>query len=273
MVEFTFQEEIRYTPVHLTRAALRFSKEIAYPDLEIDHYLALIDQLAEWARAVVPQDSPAFLQARKLADFLFHRFGFRGNADAYEDPRNSYLNEVLDRKLGIPISLSVLFTTVAEEVGLQAHGVGLPGHFIVSVQDRLGVAYFDPFHEGRQLSVEDCARLVQSTAGLGGSFQMDWLKPVAPLDILARMLNNLRNVFLKQEDWPKLLSVIEHLRMLQPDQPGHLRDLGLLHQQLGSLRLAVQLYEQYLRQAPDAADAEMVRSSLQIATSQMARKN
>jgi regulator of sirC expression with transglutaminase-like and TPR domain len=273
VVDLTFRDEIQITPINLPRAALRFSKEIAYPTLEIDRYLALLDQLGGWARAVVPLDSPAFLQARELGEFLFQRFGFHGNAEAYEDPRNSYLNEVMDRRLGIPISLSVLFVAVAQAVGLQAYGIGLPGHFIVGVQDQLGVAYFDPFHAGRQLTVEDCARLVESTAGVGGTFQMEWLQPAAPADILVRMLNNLRNVYLKGEAWPQLIAVIERLRLLQPDLPGHLRDLGLLHHQLGALRLAIQFYEQYLQRAPDAPDAETVRGNLQAAASQIARKN
>ncbi len=273
MAERTFQEEITLSPIHLPRAALRFSKEIAYPDLEIDRYLLMLDQLVDWSRAVVPQDSPAFLQARELADFLFHRFGFQGNTGDYEDPRNSYLNEVLDRRLGIPISLSVLFLAVAQQLGLEAYGIGLPGHFIVGVQDVIGMVYFDPFHEGRQLSLEDCARLVEATTGMGGELQPEWLRPSRPVDILIRMLNNLRNVYLKLEGWPRLLAVIERLQYLQPDLPGHLRDLGLLHHQMGSLRLAVQFYEQYLQQSPGASDAETVRGNLKDAAGQMARRN
>ncbi len=273
MVERTFQEEITATPIHLPRAALLFSKEIAYPDLDIDHYLALLDQLTAWSGRVVPRSGPALIRAHRLADFLFRKFAFRGNPAEYEDPRNSYLNEVLDRQLGIPISLSVLFLSIAQRLGLAAHGIGLPGHFIVSVQDALGVAYFDPFHEGRQLSIEDCARLVEATAGLPGPFRREWLRPAEPVEILTRMLNNLRNAYLKRQDWRRLLAVIERLRLLQPDFPGHLRDLGLLHHQMGSLRRAAQFYEQYLRQSPGAPDARMVRAHLENITYLMARRN
>ncbi len=273
MPELTFQEEIHNIPINIPRAALRFAKEIAYPNLQVGDSMALIEQLAGWSREVIHQNVPVFMQARQLADFLFRRFGFLGNPKEYEDPRNSYLNEVLERRLGIPISLSVLYVAVAQTLGLPAYGVGLPGHFIVGVQDPLGAVYFDPFHEGRQLSIDDCARLVEATAGLRGAFQKAWLEPANPLDILIRMLNNLRNVYLKQQAWPQLLGVIEHLRLLQPDLPAHLRDLGLIHHQLGSLRQAVQLYEQYLQSAPEAPDAEVMRGNLQAAAQRMARMN
>lgn len=273
MPELTFREEIQNIPINLPRAALSFSKEIAYPDLQVEVYMALIEQLAGWSREVIHQNVPPFMQARELADFLFRRFGFLGNPQEYEDPRNSYLNEVLERRLGIPISLSVLYMAVAHSLGLPAYGVGLPGHFIVGIQDPLGAAYFDPFHEGRQLSIEDCARLVEATAGLRGAFQKEWLEPAEPVDILARMLNNLRNVYLKRQVWPQLLAVIEHLHILQPDLPSHQRDLGLLHHQLGSLRQAVQFYEQYLQNAPGAPDAGAIRGNLQAAAQRKARMN
>jgi regulator of sirC expression with transglutaminase-like and TPR domain len=235
--------------------------------------MALLEQLADWSRRVVPNDLPLFMQARRLAEFLFHQFGFQGNAQDYEDPRNSYLNEVIDRRAGIPISLSVIFVSVAQSLGLPAYGIGLPGHFIVGVEDPLGTVYFDPFHEGRQLSIEDCARLVETTAGLGSLFQKEWLRPAAPDEILVRMLNNLRNVYLKRAAWPELLAVIERLRQLQPEQPGHLRDLGLIHHQLGELRPAVRFYEAYLQGAPGAPDVEQIQANLQDATRQMARRN
>jgi regulator of sirC expression with transglutaminase-like and TPR domain len=273
MTEFAFGDEIKRDPVDLPRAALCFAREIAYPALDLSQSLAILDQLAAWAGEVIPTDRPAILRGRDLAHFLFIRFGFRGNAQAYEDPRNSYLNEVLDRRLGIPISLSVVFMALAQRLDLQAYGVGLPGHFIVAIQDPLGVAYFDPFHEGRQLTVEDCAQLVQATAGLGDPFQPEWLRPTAPLDILARMLNNLRNTYLKQESWPQLLAVVERLRLLQPELASHLRDLGLIHHQMGFLRQAVGYYEQYLRLAPDAPDRAAIRANLQTVTAQIARMN
>jgi regulator of sirC expression with transglutaminase-like and TPR domain len=273
MAEWTFAGEIQNIPVNVARAGLVFSKEIAYPDLQVDIYLARIEQLAGWAREVLHENVPVFLQARQLAEFLFQRFGFHGNTGEYEDPRNSYLNEVLDRRLGIPISLSVLYVAVAQSLGLPAYGVGLPGHFIAGVRDPLGDVYFDPFHEGRQLTIEDCARLVDATAGLQGAFQTEWLEPAAPVDILARMLNNLRNIYLKQQAWPQLLAVAERLRLLQPDFPGHLRDLGLLYHQLGSLRQAVRYYEQYLQSSANAPDAETIRGNLQTATQNLARRN
>lgn len=273
MEDLTFVDELKQSPIDIPRAALRFARAIAYPDLDIAHYLARLDWLAGMASKVLHPNKPVPVQAEALADFLFRQFGFQGNTTDYLDPRNSYINEVLDRRLGIPISLSVIYVSVAQRLGLPAQGVGLPGHFIVSIQASEGDLYLDPFHGGRRLSLEDCANLVILTTGYSGSFQMEWLDPTPPADILVRMLNNLKNVYMTKEDWDRTLTVLEHIRLVQPERPENLRDLGLVYHRMNSLRLAVQLYEQYLTKAPDAVDAGDIRKSLQEAAKRLAQLN
>lgn len=273
MTELTFRDEINLDPINIPRAALRFAKEIAYPDLEVEHYLVQLEKLAATARREMPPQVSIRDQAEFLASLLFREIGFQGNIEAYEDPRNSYLNEVLDRQLGIPISLSMIYVAVAERLGLPAKGVGLPGHFIVSVQDPKGEWYLDPFNGGIRLSVGDCARLVQDTTGFDGAFDMDWLKPADARGILTRMLSNLKIIYVQQEAWAYAIAVIEHLQMLQPDLPDHLRDLGLIHRQGGSLRQAVYYLERYLLKAGDAEDVEVVRKRLRMAIEELARRN
>jgi regulator of sirC expression with transglutaminase-like and TPR domain len=269
----SFEDEINRSPINVPRAALLFAREIAYPDLEVDQYLARLDQLGRWARRIVAADSTTTTKAKALSDFLFDRFGFRGNTAEYTDPRNSYLNEVLDRQLGIPISLSVIYVSLARQLGVPAEGIGLPGHFIVGIQEPQGDFYLDPFHGGRWLTVANLARLVAESTGYSGDFRQEWLEPASPVGILTRMLNNLKEIYLHQKAWSRALAVVERLGILQPELPDHLRDLGLIHHQQGAYRSAIHYYQEYLSRAPQAPDAELVKINLQTAAQQLAQLN
>jgi regulator of sirC expression with transglutaminase-like and TPR domain len=273
LAESTFRDQISRSPIDVPHAALCFAREIAYPELDVQHYRLRIDHITQAARAQLSPFLPVTGQAEALSDFLFIQQRFQGNGANYQDPRNSYVNEVIERRLGIPISLSVIYIAIAQELGLPAQGVGLPGHFIVGIQESDGGIYLDPFHGGVRLSRADCAQLVREATGFSGAFQPEWLKPVSPTVILTRMLNNLRNIYQHQEDWTHTLAVVERLRMLQPDLPDLLRDLGTIHERKGSLRVAIQYYEQYLSQAPQAADAEIVLTRLRGATHQLSQLN
>jgi regulator of sirC expression with transglutaminase-like and TPR domain len=269
----TFQEELTQTPINLPRAALQFAREIAYPDLDISDSLEQMDRLAEAAGAAVAQAQLMPDKADALAYYLFQRLGYRGNSADYSDPRNSYLNKVLERRLGIPISLSVLYVAVAERLDIPALGVGMPGHFIVTVLDPQGAFYLDPFHGGSRLSLAECARLVALATGTSEPFRKEWLNPSPPVEILTRMLNNLRQVALQSEDWHLAAAVVEHLRLVQPDAAGLQRDLGVIYHRLGSLRRAVENYEAYLERSPQAPEAESIRANLLAAAQKLARLN
>ncbi len=273
MSEYTFAEEIKTEPINVPRAALLYAREIAYPGLDIQAALVHLDALANAAQVFLVDHQPVIEQAEALVDFLFIRNQFRGNTQAYSDPRNSYLNEVLERRLGIPISLSVLYMAVAHRLGIPAQGIGLPGHFIVGIPAEREVYYLDPFHGGTRLSQDDCASLVWASTGYEGAMQPEWLDPVPQRALLTRMLNNLRGVYLQQEAWAFALAAVEHLRMLQPEIPDLLRDTGLIYHQQGSLRLAAQHYQQYLTAAPNAPDAAVVRSQLDSVVRQLAMLN
>jgi regulator of sirC expression with transglutaminase-like and TPR domain len=273
MVTLTFQEEIRQEPIDLPRAALRFAQEISYPALDVASYLTQLDNLAVCARLAISTSASKRGQAEETARYLFQEAGFRGNAGVYHDPRNSYLNEVLDRRLGIPITLSVLYVVVAQRLGIPAQGVGLPGHFIVSVEGSDGPLFLDPFNGGRQLSVIECARLIELSTGYTGPFQPEWLQPASPLEILVRMLHNLRGVYIQQDNWRMALQVVEHLQIAQPKNTDHLRDLGIIHNQMGSLSSAIGYFERYLVMAPEASDAALVRRNLQETAQKLSRRN
>lgn len=274
MDEFSFRDELRQAPINLTRATLRFAQEIAYPAMDPYTYMARLDHLARSARPFLDPEAPVQTQADMVADFLFRQLGFAGNRSQYDDPRNSYLNEVLDRRLGIPISLSVVFIEVARRSGIPASGIGLPGHFIVGVQGLHKMHLYDPYNGGLRLSEEDCAQLVRTTTGYDGPFQPEWLLPVQPGRILIRMLNNLRLLYIQEADWTHARAVIERMRLLQPDKMELLRDLGFVHHQKGSLQKAVHYYEQYLlRSQPPEEEAQAITKALRTAAYQLARLN
>jgi len=270
----TFKAEIREAGEALSplRAGLLFARGIAYPDLRPSHYLAQLDDLAEAARRALTAHTSPLTRSRALSEWLFQTHGFHGNDPDYYDPRNSYLNEVLERRIGIPISLSVIYLALGERLGVPVLGVGLPGHFIVAVVGEDGPLYLDPFNAGRALAVNECADIARRATGTD-EFDPDWLRPAAPRDIVARMLNNLRGFYLRVEDWPLSLAVVEHLRDLQPEVSEHLRDLGLLHYRNGALRAAAHYFTYYLARHPDAEDADSVRHSRAVVVEHLARLN
>jgi regulator of sirC expression with transglutaminase-like and TPR domain len=273
MAVTSFMSEVARSPIDVTRAAFIFAKEIAYPALDIARYLERLDQLAASVWINISAVRTPAAQAKALAESLFGQIGFQGNQQNYTDPRNSYLNEVFDRRLGIPISLSVIYMAIADRLGIPAAGIGLPGHFIVKVPAENGPGFIDPFHAGRQLTLDDCARLVEQTVGYSGPLQDEWLEPIPAQAILTRMLNNLRGIYLQEQAWQLAQATIERLQILQPELVELQRDLGVIHHRSGSLRLAAYHYERYLQAAPDAPDAETIRIYMNAAVQRMARLN
>jgi regulator of sirC expression with transglutaminase-like and TPR domain len=255
------------------RAGLLFARECAYPDLHPSDYLARLDALVEEARPVLSGAGSDAERGLALSAYLFETAGFRGNSAEYADARNSYLNQVLERRLGLPISLSVIYLEVGRQLGLAVDGVGLPGHFIVSLAGEDGPILIDPFHAGRRLSHADCMALAQSAMGPGVAFDQGWLAPTGARDIVARMLNNLRGFYISVEDWPLAIRIVEHLRQLQPRDDRHLRDLGLLHYRNGAYRRASRLLNDYVLRNPSAPDLEAVRRGRDRMLEQLARLN
>ena len=168
-----------------------------------------------------------------LCRYLFHEMGFRGNKEGYYDPRNSYLNEVLNRKTGIPISLTALVMAIGSRAGLRVVGIGLPGHFVARANDGENDVLFDPFHGGRILGPQACETLVQQVTGKPFRATAEALAPL-PLDLMVhRMLANLKAIYLRAQDPNRAVQVIGRLRQLHPDDPVQVRDLGIALVQAG----------------------------------------
>ncbi len=273
MIDLTFGEMARRPFPDLSSAVLLLAKEVAYPLLNVEKYLRQLDDIADRAAIHVrPKDSTA-ARAELLGDFLFKQEKFRGNSAVYDDPRNSYFNEVLDRGLGLPITLSILYLVIAERLHLPAFGVGLPGHFIVGVQAKEDILYFDPFHGGGRVSAADCARLVELTVGYKGMFQSEWLAAVSTQEILKRMLNNLRITFTQQKLWPEAITIVERMRQMDPRSPHHLRELGIIYYRQGDMRRAATFLNAYLELEPNASDASAIRRGVAKALDEWVRQN
>ncbi len=254
--------------IDLARAALLYARD-AYPDLDPVLYL---HQMDEWAADIQADIAASIDPIATLNRFLFGDLRFDGNRSFYGDPRNSYLNQVIERRLGLPITLSVLYIEGARRLGLRVEGIGLPGHFIVRYLEQGGARFIDPFHQGRRLSGEDCRNLVIDLSDGRVEFQLAMLEPVDAPFILTRMLTNLKNAYVQEQQFDQALPVVERLLDVAPDEPAHLRDLGLLHYELKHYGPALQALNHYALIAGLAPDdpVQQVIAHLQI---QIARLN
>jgi regulator of sirC expression with transglutaminase-like and TPR domain len=218
----------------LARAALLIASE-EYPGLDSLRYIAKLEVMAAAVRpAVTMTDDPAW-KIRSLNTYLFEERGFRGNTEDYYDPRNSFLNDVVDRRLGIPITLSVIYMEVGRRVGIPLQGVGMPGHFITKYAEPGEDIYIDPFNRGRILSREACEELIQQLHGEPVPFQESFLAPVSKKQILARMLMNLKAVYIHNQNHLKALSVVERLLIIQPDVEQEKKDRAALRNLISML--------------------------------------
>jgi regulator of sirC expression with transglutaminase-like and TPR domain len=202
----------------LARAALLIA-EPEYPELELEQYMSALDRLGVEARARLEQPAAASeLPLRTVTRLLHDELGFRGNADDYYDPRNSFLNEVLDRRVGIPITLAIVMLEVAARAGVQAHGVSFPGHFIVrtpGVPIHSAPRFFDPF-DGQPLDGAALRRLMARATGEERDPDPRLLEPATKMQILLRMLNNLRGIYAARGDEERLKGVLERMQVLEP---------------------------------------------------------
>lgn len=238
-----------------------------YPELDVQEVLGDVDQLLARLKRRIPHDSPALQRLRALNQFFFRDMGFGGNVNNYYDADNSYMSAVLRTRRGIPISLAVLWLELAQGLGLNAHGVAFPGHFMVKVSLPKGQVVIDPF-TGQSLSREDLSeRLVpfqREQRSQSDSQELSdadiplglYLQSAPPREIIARMLHNLKEIFRTQEDWQRMLPVQDRLIVLQPDAWSEYRDRGLAFAALGKATPAVRDFDVYVSNAPDAIDAK-----------------
>ena len=256
--------------IDLARAALLIAAE-EYPRLEPRAYLEQLDSLGETVRARVAHEPEPERQVAALNALLFGEEGFRGNESSYYDPRNSYLNQVLERRLGIPITLSLGYVEVGRRAGLPLSGVSFPSHFLVAYEDEPRLL-IDPFNCGRLLSVPDCEHMLLEAFGSSARLQHAYLAPSPPRAMLVRLLTNLKLAYQRAGDLQRALRVSEQLLVVQPSAAG-LRDRGLLRFRLADFQGATTDLDQYLESEPGAPDAPAISRELAVIRHLHERRN
>ena len=232
------------------------------PEVDPDGTLGLLDGLAERVRLRLDVGDAQTHVLDRVHDVLYRETGFRGPTPAeFHDPRNSLLDVVCRRRIGLPISLAIVELEVAWRIGLPLVGIGLPGHFIVGAP---GGVLVDPAGDGRRLTPDDCQALIRRSVGDGVLFHAGMLRPAGRRDILIRVLRNLRTAHLAARDWPAALGSVEMLAVVEPTDPDHGRDRGLLLGRMGRFGDAVAALNRYLEERPDGHDASDVRQVMGI---------
>ncbi len=261
-----FQALLSTEDVPLADAALAVAAE-EYQSLDPVKYIARLDDLATRVRMHAPAPSRAAAVLMAVRTVLYEEERFRGNDEDYYDPRNSFLNEVLDRRLGIPITLSLLYMEVARRAGLPLQGVAFPGHFLLKYAPPGGPEVFiDAYNGGEVLSLDECVARFKA-ASHGRPVEPRHLAGVGPRQILARLLHNLKRIYLERSDDVRLWWVVDRLLMLEPGQREELRDRGLIAARLGAAAAAAKDLTAYLDVAADSPDAPQVREVLETVRS------
>ncbi|MGH8682264.1 MAG: SirB1 family protein [Burkholderiales bacterium] len=257
-----FAELVTREQFSLAEACLLIAED-QYPGLDIAAGVAKLDAMAATVRGRLAADAAAEQKVAALNFHLFGELGFRGNADAYYDPRNSYLNEVLERRIGIPITLSIVYLEVGRRLGLQLQGVSFPGHFLVKLRLKQGSLVLDPFTGGEPCSETELrARLGRALpADRSATPDLDrHLEPATPREIVARVLRNLKGIYLKSAKLERALAVMHRMLLVVPESAEELRDRGLVHAELECFRPALADLQSYLRRRPDAPDASDIHA-------------
>jgi regulator of sirC expression with transglutaminase-like and TPR domain len=247
--------------IPLAEAALLMACE-EYPQLTISPYLDQLDAIAAQVKATLHEGDSPMDVARKISAILFDELGFRGNTEDYYDPRNSYFNDVLERRIGIPITLSAVYMEIARRLPFPVSGVGMPGHFLVKYSDRTLEFFLDPFNRGEILSHQDCEEKLKGMYGDSLEFSEQLLDTVTHRQILARMLNNLKSIYLKGQTYDKGLAIVDMMMLVDPNDADQYRDRGLLRLRLRQFEKAVRDLEHYLKVAPGAADRSDIEDHL-----------
>jgi regulator of sirC expression with transglutaminase-like and TPR domain len=258
--------------IDLGRAALALAR-LEHPDLDEDGYVERLREFAAQLRPKLAEGRASKDVVGPLSRHLFEELGFCGNEGDYYDLRNSFLNEVIDRRTGIPITLSVVYLEVARHLGLPYFGVGLPGHFLVKYDDGRRRVFVDPFNGGRTLKRSQCQKWLRETLGRRVVLREHDFAAVGTRYILGRMLNNLRDIYLNSRRYRKGLEVIEMLLLLNPDATEEIKQRAWLHYELGQHVQAREVLETYLAKRPEAADMADVEKWILALKRAQARMN
>ncbi len=260
--EFSQLASLADDRIDLAHGALLIARA-AYSELNESLYLNRLDQMASrvkldmTANADTPEDIIA-----KLNDILFEQEKFRGNSENYYDPDNSFLNRVIDRKTGIPITLSIIYIEVAGRLGLDVRGIGLPGHFITALYHASGEIFIDPFNRGKILTIDECLEIVRTYMGNAVVPDLHWLQPISRKELLARMLRNLKLIYARQDNDVMLFKMIHWILTLQPEAAAELSERAMIYEAMGNPSRAVKDWERYIAIIGDHENVTKIRARI-----------
>jgi regulator of sirC expression with transglutaminase-like and TPR domain len=266
--------------IDLARACLMIAQD-AYPGLDVERYLGEVERMAMRLRTRMPQSNAAEEKVGALNQFLFDDLGYWGNTDDYYDPRNSYLNDVIDRKTGTPISLSIVYMELGRRIGLPLDGISFPGHFLVRLRLRAGMLVLDPFTGGAPQSETELRERLQRVIPEGATGNVpvsalpldQFLEPASKRQILTRVLRNLKGIYREKDKPERMLEVLNRMLLVAPDASSELRDRGYVYQRLECWRPALKDLSDYLEREPEAPDLDDVRVKLMELSALCARLN
>jgi len=249
--------------MNLAKAALMVA-QLEYPELDVDNYLKQIQQLADEISHRLPSSPSAGDTLNQLNQVLFVEKGFKANSDNYYDPRNSFLNDVMDRKTGIPVSLSILYLQLGESLGLPLAGVSFPGHFLVKLDLDDGAIILDPYYGGISLSEDDLFGRLQDFYGDKVKRQdtLSLLESSSKIDIVTRIMRNLRNLYMHDGHWEKALLMADMMVEFDADKIDSIKSRAAIYDKLECSLAALNDYQSYLKMKPNAADTMKIRERI-----------
>jgi len=254
-------QQVEDERIDLLRAALTIART-QYPQLDIDSYIYRVDAIARRVAARIRDIGDIAQTIYALNTVLFKEEQLCGNRENYYDPRNSFLTDVLDHRLGIPITLALIYMEVARRIGFPLFGVGMPGHFLLKHYDVEGrQVLIDAFNSGHILSARDCRQRLQEIYDGQLTFQPEFLMSVSRRQMLTRILNNLKTIYLSTRNFRKALPIVDLILVIYPRSPEDVKQRALLRYSLGQMRGAIEDLDDYLKMSPEASDADEIRQT------------
>ena len=260
--------------ISLAEAALLIAGH-GYPDLNVAAYLSRIEELAYMLRLRIDEGDSVPERISELNQFLFGDLGFAPNSEDYYDPRNSFLNEVLERRTGIPITLCVVYLELGRKIGLPLQGVSFPGHFLVKCAVPEGEVVLDPYSGGISLGLADLQKRLREVRGgeVSRAIVAELLVSASNKEIIVRLLRNLKAIYLREHNLDRALPIVDWIIATMPEQTPELRDRGMIYQELECSRAALADFEEYLKRSPSCEDADDIRRRIIELRREAARLN
>ena len=240
---------------NLIEKSLKLAQILEYPDLNISKYIEKINEIGNSLKLKIKYVKNSTYLISMLNEHVFEKYGFQGDDEDYYDPRNNFLNAVIDKKTGIPITLSIIYSEVAKYIGLDLKIVGFPGHVVVIYEEEMII---DPFYSGRLLTINDLEEILYRNFGDGVEFIPEYLNTATTDQILTRLLRNLKNAYTQSYAYDKAMRCTDMILGIRPESPEEIRDKGILEERLLHYNEALPLLNKYLELEPEAEDADFI---------------